>query len=147
MNDDLVYQILVAAFSGAVGFMAGLAVSWKARTNDDGEQVYTPTLNTGRGMRALFAAIAVLALGSVVLTAATNYQNRQAVEDQIACNDVNRDDTVNNAEMVRGIALLIGAPRENRNPGDFAKLLDTYLTEYDKNAQRRADIPGCEARE
>lgn len=147
MSSDLVYQVLVAVFSGAVGFMAGLAVSWNARTNDAGELVYTPTLNTNRGWRALFAIIAVLALGSVLLTAIVNDRNRESVQDQADCNDVNRDDVVNNVAMIRGIATLLAAPREERDPGAFPRLLDTFLTQADANQARRETIPGCEARE
>ena len=144
MSNDLFYQFLVSLFSCAVGFVAGLGVSWKTRRDGNGQPVYTPTLNTSRGMRALFVVIAILALGSVVLTAIVNDRNRHTVEQQAACNKAFISDVANNTEMVRGVALLIAQPREDRSPNAFADLLQKFLITAEENQKTRDDIDGCE---
>jgi hypothetical protein len=159
MSNDLIYQMLVAVFSGAAGFAAGLGVSWKMRRGDDGEPVYTPTLNTGRGMRALFIVITILAVGSVILTAIINNRNKIVVQRQTDCNRalttivlanaaVNRSDAISNAIMVRQVATLYATPAEDRNPQAFRDALAEFLARYDANTTTRdsipLSIPGCE---
>lgn len=158
MSDDLFYQFLVSVFSCAVGFVAGLGVSWKTRRDGDGEPVYTPTLNTSRGMRALFGVIAMLALGSVVLTAIVNDRNRESVEEQTACNQaiasainaraaVNTADTKNTTTMVENVIGLTLMPAEQRPQGAFLKVLQDYANQAKINDAERARIPttidGC----
>ena len=165
MSGDLTYQILVAVFSGAVGFMAGLAVSWKTRTSSDGETVYTPTLNTTRGWRALFVIIAILALGSVVLTAVTNDRNKSSVEHQAECNaavirlineraKANRYDTLNNIELFKGFLGMSTNPTPTTDEERatqrqlYIDMIQKYVTNATSNEQARDAIPdrieGCE---
>ena len=144
MTSDLLYEALISVFSCLVGFVIGLGISWKGRLDEDGEPHYTPTLNTSKGMRALFGVIAILALGSVLTTAVVNQRTIENAENQADCNHAFNADVANNTRMVKAVTLLIATPRENRDPGAFAAILDDFLKTAEANDNARDSIPGCE---